>query len=86
MSHDEAARQVQDALAQYLGTDELVIGWCVVIDIAGPDDRRYLAHRAGGGHDGQDSPMAWTALGMLRASAQCAEDQLRQGTHDTEEN
>ena len=80
MDVTEAAQAVHAALAAYLDDGEIAVGWTLTIDIAGPDDRRYLAHRAGGGHDGNDCPMAWTALGMLRASMQVAEQQLRDCT------
>jgi hypothetical protein len=84
--HDEAGqRAVHAAIDNYLDDGEIAISWCLVIDIAGPDDRRYLAHRAGGGHDGTDFPMACAALGMLRAGTQIAEDQLRECTTDTDE-
>lgn len=85
MSREDAAQRVHEALGAYLDEGEIAIGWCLTIDIAGPDDRRYLAHRAGGGHDGTDSPMAWAALGMLRASMQVAENQMRECTHDAED-
>lgn len=81
----EAARAVHDALSAYLDDGELVIGWAVVIDVAGPNDTRYLAHRYGGGHDGGESPTVWTALGMPRGGALAAEEQLRDGTRDYEE-
>jgi hypothetical protein len=53
--------------------------------VAGPDDTRYLAHRAGGGHDGHSNPMAWAALGMLRASMKVAEQQLLDITEDADD-
>jgi len=81
----DAQQAVHEALRLYLGDDELAVGWCLTIDVAGPDDTRYLAHRAGGGHDGTNSPMIWTALGMMRASCQVAEEQLRESTTDTED-
>lgn len=67
---------VHRAIDSLLDDGEIAISWVLTIDIAGPDDTRYLAHRAGGGHDGTEGPMAWTALGMLRASVILAEDQL----------
>jgi len=60
-----AKQQVHEALADFLDEGEIAVSWCLTIDVAGPDGIRYLAHRAGGGADGQDTPMAWTALGML---------------------
>lgn len=67
---------VHDAIHHLLDEGELPICWVLTIDVAGPDDTRYLAHRAGGGADGNDRPMAWAVLGMLRASAALAEQQL----------
>lgn len=82
---DDARRRVHEAIGGLLDDDEFAVCWCLTIDVAGSDDRRYLAHRAGGGLDGTENPMAWTALGMLRASMQCAEAQLLEGTEDINE-
>jgi hypothetical protein len=82
---DEAARRVHEALNEYLGEGEIAVQWCLTIDIAGPNESRYLAHRAGGGIDGTDAPMAWTALGMLQASADVAADQLRDSASDPDD-
>lgn len=73
---EEAQQAVHRVIGELLDEGELAISWCLTIDVAGPDNVRYLAHRAGGGHDGTDRPMAWTALGMLQASVGCAEVQL----------
>lgn len=81
---DDAQARVHEAIGALLDEGEIVVGWTLTIDVAGPDETRYLAHRAGGGIDGDDSPMVWTALGMLRASVQVAEDQLRRCTLDHE--
>jgi hypothetical protein len=85
MSTEDAARAVHAALKKYLDEGEIAISWCLTIDVAGPEDVRYLAHRSGGGIDGTDVPMAWTALGMLQASADMARNQLRDMTVDTKE-
>jgi hypothetical protein len=84
---DEAYRRVHEAIGALLDEGEIAICWTLTIDVAGPDNVRYLAHRAGGGHDGTDGPMAWTALGMLRASVGLAERQLleQSGYSDTDE-
>jgi hypothetical protein len=74
--YEEAQRLVHEAIGLMVDDDEMVMSWVLTIDVGGPDGRRYLAHRAGGGFDGTESPMAWTALGMLRASARLAEDQV----------
>jgi hypothetical protein len=72
---EKAQRAVHEALKEFLDEGEIPICWCLVIDIAGPEDIRYLAHRSGGGADGADSPMTWTALGMIRSSVLWAEQQ-----------
>lgn len=82
MSDDSAKRAVHDAIGGLLDDGEIAVAWTLTIDVAGPDDTRYLAHRAGGGIDGNDSPMIWTALGMLRAGLQVAERQLEDCTVD----
>lgn len=82
---DDAQRAVHAALGGMLDDDEFALSWVLTIEVAGPDGRRYLAHRAGGGADGTEAPMAWSALGMLRASAQVAERQLADTTVETEE-
>lgn len=85
MTSPDPARAVHRAAAEYLGEDEILIAWTLTLDVVGPDDTRYLAHRAGGGADGDASPMAWTALGMLIASADVARDQLRASTTDADD-
>lgn len=85
MTYQEAQAKVHEAIGGLLDDGEFVMAWTLTIDVAGPDERRYLAHRAGGGADGTDSPMVWTALGMLRSSVQVAEDQLRGCTDDAED-
>lgn len=76
MNYEDAQRRIHEAVGGMLEDDEIAMSWVLTIDVAASDDRRYLAHRAGGGLDGTDSPMAWTALGMLKASARVAEDQV----------
>ena len=71
-----AAAEVHQAITGFLDEDELAVGWVLTIDVAGPDERRYLKHRAGGGVDGEDAPMVWTALGMLQAAVAAGADQL----------
>lgn len=82
MTYDDARRKVHEAIGGLLAEGEIAIAWTLTIDVAGPNNVRYLAHRAGGGADGDDAPMAWAALGMLRASAGVAEAQLREATED----
>lgn len=82
MTDDDAGRAVHEALGLFLRENEIAVAWTLTIDVAGEGGLRYLAHRAGGGADGSDSPMAWTYLGMVRAAMQAAEDQLRDATED----
>lgn len=76
--------ELHEAVEGILGDGEVAISWVLVIDVAGTSGNRYLAHRAGGGFDGEENPMAWTALGMLRAGAALAEQQIRDCTVNTE--
>ena len=82
MSDEQAQRDVHQALGSYLDEGEIAIAWCLTIDVAGQDGTRYVAHLAGGGVDGTESPMAWTALGMLTCSADVARSQLAESTED----
>lgn len=81
----DTQQAVHEALRGYLDEDEIAVAWTLTIDVASPSGGRYLAHRAGGGIDGSEEPNVWSALGMLRASAQVAEDQLRDCTSDADE-
>lgn len=85
MSERPPHQVVHDAIGTMLDEGEIAIAWVLTIDVAGPDGARYLAHRAGGGQDGGDSPMAWTALGMIESSAGVAREQLRDMTVDPED-
>lgn len=76
MNDDAAKQRVHEAIGDWLDDGEIPICWVLTVDVAGPDNVRYLAHRAGGGADGQDSPMAWTALGMMQSSVKLAERQV----------
>lgn len=82
---EQAQLDVHSALSSYLDEGEICVGWTLTMDVVGPDDTRYLAHRAGGGVDGTDTPTMWTALGMLQASADSAATQLRECTVDCDE-
>lgn len=64
------------ALQGFVDDGELVVAWHVTVEVAGPDDQRYLAHRAGGGLDGTDPPTVWNVVGMLDAARSTARDQL----------
>lgn len=76
---DEARRSVHAAITEHLDDGEICVGWCLVMDVIGPDELRYLQHRAGGGVDGSDAPTIWTARGMLQSSADVAAEQLGPG-------
>lgn len=82
---EDGQREVHAAISSYLKDGEIAVAWTLTIDVAGPDERRYLAHRAGGGFDGTESPKVWTALGMLTASLRVAEAQLSDCTEDVED-
>lgn len=82
---DEAHTKVHEAIGAMLNDGEFAMTWVLTIDVAGPDGMRYLAHRAGGGADGTDRPMAWTAFGMLQASANLAADQVRAQTRNEDD-
>jgi hypothetical protein len=82
---DDSRQRLHDAITETLDDGELAVCWVLTIDVAGRGDSRYLAHRSGGGCDGDDAPMAWTALGMLRASVGVAENQLISMTIDVED-
>ena len=77
MTEQEAQAKVHEAIGGLLDEGEIAIAWTLTIDVA--------AHRAGGGIDGNSSPMMWTALGMLRASVGVAERQLAACTGDHED-
>lgn len=84
MSDDERQR-LHEAIEGILHEGEIAVSWVLTIDVAGSDHRRYLAHRSGGGADGCEHPMVWTALGMLRASVAVAERQLAEQTGDADD-
>lgn len=77
-----AQRETHAALQHYLDSG-LITSWVAVMEVATPEGR-YLAHRAGGGSDGQEAPLAWTALGMLRSGAALAEQQIREESESSQ--
>lgn len=85
MSYNKARQQVHEAIGGLLKDGEIAIGWTLTVDVAGPDDMRYLAHRAGGGIDGNSPPLLWTLIGMLRACALSAEGQLAESTEEADD-
>lgn len=82
MDREAAQQAVHEALRAYLDDGEIAIAWTLTIDVAGPDGIRYLAHRAGGGHDGTEGPVVWAAVGMLEASLNVAREQIAEMTSD----
>ncbi len=80
----EAQQAAHEAISGLLKEGEIAVGWTLTVDVAGQDNVRYLAHRAGGGVDGSQRPMTWTAMGMLQASLDAARDQLRESTTDAD--
>lgn len=86
MSDDRSPEQVvHESLGTMLDDGEIVLRWHVTIDVAGPEGVRYLAHRAGGGHDGSDKPTIWEVTGMLQSSLDVARRQLDETTEDVED-
>jgi hypothetical protein len=81
---DEAQARVHEAIGGLLEEGEIAVSWSLTIDVAGPDDTRYLAHRSGGGLDGCDSPLVWHVLGMQAAAVRVTEDQLSDCTIDAD--
>lgn len=77
MSLEDTTAQVNDAVAGYLDDGEIAVCWILTMEVVGPDRRRYLAHRAGGGHDGSETPTVWAALGMAESFTDDARRQLR---------
>lgn len=84
VTYDEARQRVHEAIGGLLCDGEIAVAWTLTVDVAGADDMRYLAHRAGGGIDGNSPPTVWTALGMLTASANDAAAQLAGSTQQTD--
>jgi hypothetical protein len=73
---DETPREaVQDALGDFLREGEIITAWVVVAEVADAAGT-HLIHRAGGGIEGNDPPMLWSAIGMLRSGEIMAEQQL----------
>lgn len=68
---DSARERLHTAIRDLLDESEIPVCWCLTIDVAGPESR-YIAHRSGGGHDGNEHPTLWAAVGMLQTSADLA--------------
>lgn len=82
MTREDAQRHIHDAIQATLPEGEVLVTWTLTADVASIDGGRYLAHRAGGGDDGNTSPTPWTALGMLRSSVEVAGRQVLENTRD----
>lgn len=78
-------RAVHDALTACLPDGHIAIGWVLSASVARPDASLRLIEFSGGGHDGTDSPPAWTRLGMLITHADTARASLQGAVHDYEE-
>jgi hypothetical protein len=85
MTYAEAKAAVHEAIGGLLDEGEIPVSWVLTIDVIGPNDTRYLAHRSGSGVNGENTPMLWEALGMLRASVVTAEQQVIQETFDQDD-
>jgi hypothetical protein len=83
--NEEGQKAVHEALRFFLPEGEIPISWTLTIEVAGEDGGRYLAHRAGGGFDGTEAPMVWSALGLLSAGLRVAQRQLDDVTQDVED-
>lgn len=81
MEGDDPRTAVQEALQGFAQEGEIITRWCVVMEVVGTTGAG-LMHRAGGGHEGRESPTIWTAIGMLRSSQISAEQQLLDDTRE----
>ena len=70
---------VQEALQEYLNEDEIVVAWTVTMEVMSLTHGRFLAHRTGGGGDGQDAPTTWALYGMRGAALDSSANDLRRG-------
>lgn len=82
---DNSGRVVHEAAKGYASEGEIVVNWVMTLEIARPDGGTYLAHRSGGGIDGDENPSIWAALGMLEASVDLARCQLRECSDDADD-
>lgn len=56
----------------------------LVIDVVGLNGGSYLAHRHGGGADGNEPPAMWTEAGMLAAALDGVRAQIHDSTVEAE--
>lgn len=84
MNANQARQRIHEAVQAVLDEGEIAVGWTLTVDVA-QGGGRYLAHRAGGGHDGTDPPSVWAALGMLEAGVHVAKEQLGACSRDIED-
>lgn len=85
MAKSSAEGAVQAAAQGLIEEGEVIVSWVMTIDVAGPDGVRYIAHRAGGGADGDEPPTMWSALGMFEASGALAREQILETTREPPE-
>ena len=79
---NSSRKDLHDAINAQIANDEMAVSWVVVIDVIGPNNTRYLSHRAGGGADGLEAPPPWTVLGMGQAISGIANDQMLTVTYN----
>lgn len=72
---------VSDAVQGTVEEGEIVVAFVLVAEVSRGDGGRHLVHRSGGM---TGAPYAWTALGMLQASARLAEEQVLAGSRPVE--
>lgn len=76
---------VHEAIQGLLDEGEIAVAWTLQVDVVGPDSARHLTYYAGGGIDGNDRPLVWTCIGMIKSGLYVAEDQLRSYTQPDDE-
>lgn len=80
-----AREALNSAIKEFLSEYEISISSVLVVDVANLNGKRYVAARYGGGADGNEIPMIWTAVGLLEAALLGAKDQLVKYTTDVPE-
>lgn len=76
----EGWERIHEAVQSTLDDGHVLVQTCIVAEVLGPNGTRYLAHRAT--TVASEGMSAWTALGMLQASARVAELQVLEHTED----
>jgi len=81
----EARAALNEAVGGIVEDGEIAVGWILTVEVAGQDGTRYLAHRAGGGHDGSSVPTVWASIGMAESFLDDARRQLHTVEVDDED-